>query len=460
MDQFNILSIPTAIVMATFWWVAIYLFSRNPYSEKIRALSLAFFFIASYDLLGVLQTNLKADDLAYVNVQKILIWAIAFPIPAWFYFSTTIFSKEKRRKLKPWVVIGFVSGVIIALLGAFTHLLYDYSEISLTKSPSIYLVSHGELFWLLTAQVITFAFAAVYNFYSVARTKTGEARKAFNHLTIGAAIFAVSGTFLTLNVLFGNLYPETPGELLLLVGLIFIAYSVIRYSSQFETGVLLFGKEFVLSTLVLLGLYALFGGLIFLLQFGYSFKLLLLIVAGVLLIPITHTGYDWFMSFARNIFYQKSLAIPKVTDGEVALSLRSYNKPTVLEESGLLRLRILDKFIERESLDRLAALKKLLREAIEYLRADDPTRRTRANLKYQMLRLIADQVEEGQILWCLGFEEYPLEIAEKGEGKKPRFAITSPTDYQATSRNAFINLKKEAIHDLAWRISYLEKHQK
>src|SRR4030043_2242000 len=180
MDQFNILSIPTAIVMATFWWVAIYLFSRNPYSEKIRALSLAFFFIASYDLLGVLQTNLKADDLAYVNVQKILIWAIAFPIPAWFYFSTTIFSKEKRRKLKPWVVIGFVSGVIIALLGAFTHLLYDYSEISLTKSPSIYLVSHGELFWLLTAQVITFAFAAVYNFYSVARTKTGEARKAFN----------------------------------------------------------------------------------------------------------------------------------------------------------------------------------------------------------------------------------------------------------------------------------------
>jgi len=460
MEQFNILSVPTAIVMATFWWVAVYLFSRNPHSEKIRALSLAFFFIASYDLLGVLQTNLKADDLAYVNVQKILIWAIAFPIPAWFYFSTTVFSKEKRRKLKPWVVIGFVSGVIIALLGAFTHLLYDYSEISLTKSPSIYLVSHGELFWLLTAQVITFAFAAVYNFYSVARTKTGEARKAFNHLTIGAAIFAVSGTFLTLNVLFGNLYPETPGELLLLVGLIFVAYSVIRYSSQFETGVLLFGKEFVLSTLVLLGLYALFGGLIFLLQFEYSFKLLLLIVAGILLIPITHTGYDWFMSFARNIFYQKSLVIPKVTDGEVALSLRSYNKPTVLEESGLLRLRILDKFIERESLDRLAALKKLLREAIEYLRADDPTRRTRANLKYQMLRLIADQVEEGQILWDLGFEEYPLEIAERAEGRKPRFAITSPTDYQATSRNAFINLKKEAIHDLAWRISYLEKHQK
>jgi len=69
-------------------------------------------------------------------------------------------------------------------------------------------------------------------------------------------------------------------------------------------------------------------------------------------------------------------------------------------------------------------------------------------------------VDEGQIFWDLGFEEYPLQILEKAEGQKPRLPIERPTDYQATSRNAFISLKKEAIHDLAWRISYLEKHFK
>jgi len=204
----------------------------------------------------------------------------------------------------------------------------------------------------------------------------------------------------------------------------------------------------------------LFGIIIFLIGFNYSFKLLLLITAAVLLIPVTHLGYDWFTSFARNILYQKSLVVPKVTDGEVLESVRNYNKPTALEESGLMRLSVLNNSIEKSGLDRIAALQKLIKEAIEFLKPDEINIRTRAVLKYQLLKHILNQVEEGQILWDLGFEEYPLEIAEKGEGKKPRFAISYPTDYQATSRNAFINLKKEAIHDLAWRISYLEKHLK
>jgi len=37
------------------------------------------------------------------------------------------------------------------------------------------------------------------------------------------------------------------------------------------------------------------------------------------------------------------------------------------------------------------------------------------------------------------------------------FKITAASDYSYTSRNAYLALKREAIHDLAWRISYLEK---
>ena len=69
-----------------------------------------------------------------------------------------------------------------------------------------------------------------------------------------------------------------------------------------------------------------------------------------------------------------------------------------------------------------------------------------------------DESEEGQILWELGFDGYPMKILTSEDStRKPLFKIESMSDYTATSRNAFIALKKEAIHDLAWRLSYLER---
>lgn len=362
--------------------------------------------------------------------------------------------------MKPLVILAFIFGFILTVLGAFTHLIYDYSKVNITKSPSIYLISEGKFYWLFSIEIILLTFFAVYNFYRATLDKTQEAKKGFAILVFGAILFAVAGTLLNLNVLFGNLYPETPGEIILLIGLIFITYSIIRYSAHFETGTTLFGKEFLLSTAVLIALYFVIIGGVFLIGFPYSFRLLVLIVVLLLLIPVTHAGYDWFMSFARNIFYQRIIEIPKVTDEEVLLALRNYNRPERLEDSSLLRLKVLKKLVEKDDSDTLSALRKLIREAVDYLQPDETERRTKSAIKYTILIHIKNQVEEGQILWDLGFEEYPLEIAEKGEGKKPNFAIISPTDYQAISRNAFLNLKKEAVHDLAWRISYLEKNFK
>mgnify|MGYP001558126939 CR=1 FL=1 len=72
--------------------------------------------------------------------------------------------------------------------------------------------------------------------------------------------------------------------------------------------------------------------------------------------------------------------------------------------------------------------------------------------------LAFDEAEEGQILWELGFDEYPVKLMrlERRE-RPPKFRDFSPADYHYISRNAYLALKKEAIHDVAWRISYLEK---
>ena len=75
--------------------------------------------------------------------------------------------------------------------------------------------------------------------------------------------------------------------------------------------------------------------------------------------------------------------------------------------------------------------------------------------------MLMKEAEEGQILWELGFEEYPVRIMSKERNLRPSmFKIESPSDYYYTSRNAYLALKKEAIHDVTWRISYLEKLSK
>ncbi|MEK7096570.1 MAG: hypothetical protein AAB881_01310, partial [Patescibacteria group bacterium] len=105
-------------------------------------------------------------------------------------------------------------------------------------------------------------------------------------------------------------------------------------------------------------------------------------------------------------------------------------------------------------------LRQIIKEAVEYFKPDeDSHKRNKKNLKYELLKMIAiDEAEEGQILWELGFEEYPVRIMSKERNLRPSmFKIESPSDYSYTSRNAYLALKKEAIHDVTWRISYLEK---
>jgi len=102
-------------------------------------------------------------------------------------------------------------------------------------------------------------------------------------------------------------------------------------------------------------------------------------------------------------------------------------------------------------------------ECIEYFKpTKDESKRTKTNLKYYLLKMLTyEDAEEGQILWELGFEDYPVAImTRENRARGPIFKVSAPSDYYFTSRNAYLALKKEAIHDIAWRLSYLEKSQK
>jgi len=176
---------------------------------------------------------------------------------------------------------------------------------------------------------------------------------------------------------------------------------------------------------------------------------------------VSHPLYNWVSTFAQDLIYNLQSGLSVVNDQEAYEALKNYHLPEKLEDNSLLRLAIINRKLKNDNkLTPVDSLKDLIRESIEYFEPkSEPMRRIKANLKYYLLKMIVlDEVEEGQILWELGFEVYPVKImSQERKFRSPMFQANSPADYTYTSRNAFLALKKEAIHDIAWRISYLEK---
>jgi hypothetical protein len=129
--------------------------------------------------------------------------------------------------------------------------------------------------------------------------------------------------------------------------------------------------------------------------------------------------------------------------------------------SPLLNLRLVrDRMgISREQTG-VDALRAIIRQAIEWQKPEDISRRTRAALKYKLLTMIAfGEAEESQILWELGFEGYSRRIWEDvaPESRPPLYPVREKSEYYAVSRASYMRLKQEAIYDVAWRIWYLEQ---
>lgn len=157
--------------------------------------------------------------------------------------------------------------------------------------------------------------------------------------------------------------------------------------------------------------------------------------------------------------FLSSKMLLELTSQDIYFGVKNFNKPEILEKSSLLKLSQIRLLVNSKT--PVDALKAVVRSSIEYFQpVEDFHRRIKPNLKYHLLKMIAfDECEEGQILWELGFEEYPLNImSREGRLREPLFKIRSASDYPCISRNAYLTLKKEAINDILWRINYLERN--
>jgi len=465
--EFNYFSIISGVELILVWWVFIYFLGRYPFDKQIRLVSFAIFILSQYFLMVFILQNIPVIYPFYINLERCFTWTIMLSPLAWYFITYDLLSKELKERQKTIFVSFCLISILFIYLTTFTNLIFNYKDIDLSKASAITssnpLIPIGPLFWLFFLIFLIMGYFIFYNLVKVYSEKTDlEEKKKFKYFLIGFSIVFFGGFFFSINWLNNNMSViiATIGDVLVAVGSLVIAYAFIKTSKPAaDSTISIFGRDFLLSSLFLLVVYIAFIlGIIFS-KVPYSLNLLILLTAVFLLIPIVFVTQDWMISYGRNIIYKRSFEFPKVKDEDINYVIRNFNKKENLEDSPLLGLKLVTKKI-KEGKTPVDALCEFVDYSIESLSPKE-IKRSKPNLKYQILKMIAfDNAEEGQILWDLGFGEYPLEIAEKLEGERPRFEINHPTDYQATSRNAFISLKKEAIHDLAWRISYLERHTK
>lgn len=452
------------------WWTAIYLFTQNPFNRIVQILSallatVSFYFSCDVFFGAVLSTHQYSLNTV---ILRLFIPTLYLPSVLFYHASTFLVSAKTRStwQLITLYLAYFFAGLIVFLEIA-TNMIRNYPIFSSPSFGGNLAEATGKYFFLIGIFFIFIISAIVIAFYKAMRSQPKYSSNWYKFLWPfwGSTLSALLGP-----VVLASYYQLIPHSVILpaidfALLIIPLIYSMIRYSLFLDDAKVIFGRNFLYSTLAIFSILVIYFMIIAFTATPFaSISSMILPFCLAYLLIASHPLYDWIITFARDIIYRVPSGYSVVTDDEVLHLLKDINAPEKLEQSSLLRLNVVTLSVKNGHVETtIDALKTLAEKAIEYFKPEKNTdRRLKKNLKYQILKMIAfDEAEEGQILWELGFEDYPVKImAQARSYREPMFKIESPSDYTYISRNAYLALKKEAIHDVTWRISYLEKRAK
>lgn len=425
-------------------WIGIYILAKNPHFHK----SWAVFFL--FSVCGVV----IGLDPVYQNVTNqhdYAFWQNILNIPL--YFAGPLVYLLSLNKLNIWSRIAFATALLFSIFVAIADL-----RGGLVVEESVIINSGYELFMKPGILLIPAIIVSVLCFFgAIANFLRDAAKNRLYYLSIIGIFIYVIIAYSFYAVHFLDFFISSiTFDLFVLFSTLLVGLPLISKSLFVDTEKWHMDRTFLIRSIAILFIFLIYLALFLIFRFSLDFKLFVFLSVLIFAVLLTHSSYDWISTFTRDIFQNYPSGLSITTDNEVYDSLKNYNKLDLLADSPLLNLRIV-KNSDNYPVD---SLRRVLREAIEYFRTNDhKNRRIKRNLKYQILRMMTfDDAEEGQILWELGFEEYPSSILKlEQKNRPPIYQNFAPSDYTYTSRNAFLALRREAIHDVTWRLSYLEK---
>ncbi|MFA4996338.1 MAG: hypothetical protein WC536_04330 [Patescibacteria group bacterium] len=450
----NFYEISEIVIGLIIIWVSVYLVSRNP-SSWLSWTTFVFLFGFSFSTFTdpILLHSRSLHE--YVVWQKFTNWPF-FIAPIAYYHASLLVSGVKNKKRNIILVIGYI--ISVALYGVALHggVFLKEDIIRFSNYQRFDGFAPGPLLVPTVLFVWWCFFMGTLNFWHESRKNL---KKYFLPILSGA-VYTIASIFTLIS--YYVLIP--PAGIIFMVaitlGALLFTYSMVRYHLFLPSEKIIFDNSFFYKSIVVAFILLIYIGALFGSRVTMNFEILVFLSLMIMLVIFTHSFYDWFGTFINDVVYNLSSGLSVVSDEEVYQALKFFNVHERLENSSLLRLNVVQNGIKKNALSPVDSLRELLKNSIKYFKPEsESNRRVKSKLKYHLLKmLVFDEAEEGQILWELGFDEYPVRIMSRENNlRKPLFEVKSPSDYTYTSRNAYLALKKEAIHDVTWRISYLEK---
>ncbi|HBM16943.1 MAG TPA: hypothetical protein DD381_11440, partial [Lentisphaeria bacterium] len=374
-----------------FFWVGIYLLSKNPFSKlswAIFGVLLCWSIIIGTDPI---HTNSR-------NLEEFLIWQKVLNLPLFYgaviFFHTSVIVRSNQKIFnKILLYFGYLAITFFYILSLNTDLLFR-KEIFANDFRYSSVLPAGKYFWLLLIFVYGYLSLTVYNYLKA--VKEG-ANKKYIFPALACLSCVLLATTKGISYYFAVPYINFVFNIEVAIVALAIVYAMVRYH-LFAAEERIFDRTFLYKTIGIMIILLIYLSSFVFLNNQFAFSSLVYLVALLAIVLTTHSFYEWLITFINDLLYNPSSGFSVVNDEEVANALKNYNSPNRLDESPLLRLKIVNS--GSNSNVPVDQLRKCIKESIEYFAPEeDKDRRTKRNLKYHLLKMLAfDEAEEGQIL--------------------------------------------------------------
>jgi len=350
---------------AAIFWIGLFVLTSNPLTLLSRAGAALLFVLSLFILSGSFIFSSHTIE-EFRTVLRINAFTIYLSAAIWLHISVLMLNKSDQTKWKNIVLVGYFLAILFSLLELTTNLVINYDVLVHPLSRFKYIYEKGPLFVPAVGFVGLYFLMTGKNLWDLYKDSSEKANEWLKYfLPFLISIVFAGGVALVVSTFFFTPEPivKEIGEFVLLASVFLLAANVLINRLFLDGAKANLGKEFFYSTITVTTILVLYFALLPALNVSINPRSLVFLSIFIALILLTHTSYDWIMSFVRNVFYQGKVALLRVTDEEVGLALRNLQRPERLEESSLLRLKILERF-EKDGQDKISALKKLITEAI------------------------------------------------------------------------------------------------
>lgn len=295
-------AVPSLVAYVFFLWLGIYLISRSPQSLLPRLAGLSMLSLCVY-LLGVTlvySSTTKQEAMFYTT----LFW-FGQPLPEVLWLHTILELAGLRGKRRKHLLAGlYASAFLLIFLGWFTKMIInpEHGVFDLSHVP-VFTGERASIYWIFVLFITSTLLAACLTAYVFLIKNRDHLERGLwpQHLSmfIAAIFFFVGGTVLAMDSLFVWRIPESYLQIILLIGVLTMAYCIVNYNGLVEGQIL--RKDFwstligahVVATIFTIALYI------------TNASLLVSIVAGSLAI-ILYQMIDPFRSLLDRLFFSEA----------------------------------------------------------------------------------------------------------------------------------------------------------